>query len=93
MESEFERAKKRREKRQEQVARSAANRAEPVVPKKPDVCSIFIRDNEREYTFHFTVENIGNHRLASQRGGDAYKELVSGFVTKEFGRWRFNPTP
>jgi len=81
--TEFEKAKRRYEKRAKVVDIS------PEPPKKrSDSITVTIVDNNKEHRFHFDMEPISQTRIGSQRSAEIYKSLLEGFIKREFGKWR-----
>ena len=89
--TEFERAKKRYEKKKEKKAEVVPIRKEP--PKPRDSISVVITDGGNKHEYLFELDGIGQTRIASQRNGFAYQKAFEEFISKEFGRWRLRPTP
>lgn len=89
--TEFEKAKKRYEKKQQKKAEVVPIKPEPKVP--TDSISVVIMDGGNKHEYFFELDGINRTRISSQRNGHAYQQLFEALISKEFGRWRLRPTP
>ena len=94
--NEFERAKRKYEKRAKPVEEMPEKHEENVVPiqkKKPDSFAAIIIDDGNEYIFEFILGNVKGSRMGSQRNKGAYQKILEDMLSKEFGRWQLVQTP
>lgn len=88
--TEFEKAKKRYEKK------AAKQQEEKVVPiRKPpkDMVIVTIVDGGIRHEYAFLTPQLSGTRISSQRNYGAYKDALGTFIHKEFGQWQLVPIP
>ena len=87
--SEFEAAKERYAKR---TAKKKPEPAAILKPPKKSAVTVIIEDPNGDYVFSFDTPYLAGSRMTSRRTREAYLEVVSGFIKKEFGKWQLRPT-
>ncbi len=81
--TEFERAKRKYEKKAAKVV--------PIKEAPKNEVHITVYDGGKEYKMVFAVPMLAGTRLASKRNAEAYKEACASFIHKEFGKWQLIP--
>ena len=90
--TEFDKAKARYHKRNDSYVK-LEDRPKPQKSIPKSSVAITITDNDVEYKFVFNTPYLPSTRIGSKRNRQAYQEVLSDFVKKEFGKWQLLRTP
>lgn len=83
--TEFEKAKKKYEKRKAKESNVVPIKKEPPIRHEIHVSVV---DGANTYNFTFSVPNLPGTRIASKRNQLAYEEAFGELIHKEFGKWQ-----